>query len=113
MATKRPHEQSGSDRDPEHESGHDREHEHGHEGGRKFEHDKGNASHIEIEERRFRGGLPPTPELYAQAREQWNQLPGAIVKSPMDQEVPANPPADSENKPAESDEGEKPKEQPR
>ena len=103
MATKRPHEPSGSDRKSEG----------GHEGGRKFEHDKGNASHIEIEERRFRGGLPPTPELYAQAREQWNQLPGAVVKSAMDQTVPANPLAASENKPAESDEDEKQKEQPR
>lgn len=115
MATKRPHEPSGSDRDPEHESGHDREHEHGHEEGRRFEHDKGNAAHIEIEERRFRGGLPPTPDLYALAREQWNQLPGAVVKSPMDQTVPApaNPPAASETKPAESDEDEKPQEQSR
>jgi hypothetical protein len=103
MATKRPHEPSGSDRESER----------GHEGGRKFEHDKGNASHIEIEQRRFRGGLPPTPELYAQAREQWNQLPGAVVKSSMDQTVPANPPAASENKPAESDDDEKQKEQPR
>jgi hypothetical protein len=113
MATKRPHEPSGTDRDPEHESRRNREYEHGHEGGRKFEHDKGNASHIEIEERRFRGGLPPTPELYAQAREQWNQLPGAVVKSPMDQAVPPNPPAASENKPAKSDEDEKQEEKPR
>ena len=113
MATKRPHEPSGTDRDPEHESRRNREYEHGHEGGRKFEHDKGNASHIEIEERRFRGGLPPTPELYAQAREQWNQLPGAVVKSPMDQVVPPNPPAASENKPAKSDEDEKQEEKPR
>jgi hypothetical protein len=110
MATKRPHEPSGSDRDPEHEHG--REHEHGHEEGRKFEHDKGNASHIEIEERRFRGGLPPTPELYAQAREQWNQLPGAVVKSPMDQTVPENPPTAAENKPAESDADDKQEEKP-
>jgi len=113
MATKRPHEPSGTDRDPEHESRRNREYEHGHEGGRKFEHDKGNASHIEIEERRFRGGLPPTPELYAQAREQWNQLPGAVLKSPMDQAVPPNPPAASENKPAKSDEDEKQEEKPR
>jgi hypothetical protein len=99
MSTKRPHHPSGSEGESES----------GHEEGHKFEHDKGNASHIEIEERRFRGGLPPTPELYAQAREQWNRLPGAVVKSPMDQTVP---PAATENKPAESDEDEK-KEQPR
>ena len=106
MSNKRPHHPSGSDRDPEDE--------HRQEGGRKFEHDKGNASHIEIEERRFRGGLPPTPELYALAREQWNQLHGAVVKSPMDRTVLlANPPAASETKPAESDEDEKQPEQPR
>jgi hypothetical protein len=105
MSTKRPHHPSGSDRDREYESGH--------EGGRKFEHDKGNASHIEIEERRFRGGLPPTPELYALAREQWNQLPGAVVRSPMDQTVSANPPAASETKPADSDEDEKQQEEAR
>jgi hypothetical protein len=103
MSTKRPHHPSGSDRDDEHESGH--------EGRRKFGHDKGNAAHIEIEERRFHGGLPPTPELYAVAREQWNQLPGAVVKSPMDQTVPANPPTPSEIKPAESDEDKKQQEE--
>lgn len=40
--------------------------------------------HLEIERRRFRGGLPPTPELYALAREQWNRLPGSLVRPPMD-----------------------------
>ena len=40
--------------------------------------------HLEIERRRFRGGLPPTPELYARAREQWNRLPGSLVRPPMD-----------------------------
>lgn len=39
--------------------------------------------HLEIERRRFRGGLPPTPELYARAREQWKTLPGALAKPPM------------------------------
>jgi len=43
--------------------------------------------HLEIEARRFRGGLPPTPERYARAREQWNRLPGAIVRPSTD----ANP----------------------
>ena len=40
--------------------------------------------HLEIERRRFRGGLPPTPELYALAREQWYRLPGALVRPSMD-----------------------------
>lgn len=40
--------------------------------------------HLEIERRRFDGGLPPTPELYARAREQWNRLPGSLVRPPMD-----------------------------
>ena len=43
--------------------------------------------HLEIERRRFRGGLPPTPELYARAREQWNSLPGALAKPPMGEGV--------------------------
>ena len=38
----------------------------------------------EIENRRFQGGLPPTPELYARAREQWYRLPGSIVRPSMD-----------------------------
>lgn len=40
--------------------------------------------HLEIERRRFRNGLPPTPELYARAREQWKRLPGSLVRPPMD-----------------------------
>ena len=39
--------------------------------------------HLEIERRRFEGGEPPTPELYARAREQWHRLPGALAKPPM------------------------------
>lgn len=81
---------------PRHPEGSDRDRD------RKFEHDKGNASHIEIEERRFRGGQPPTPELYELAREQWSRLPGSVVRPPMDQGT-SNPPADPEAKPA--DEG--------
>jgi hypothetical protein len=40
--------------------------------------------HKEIENRRFQGGLKPTPELYALAREQWYRLPGSIVRPSMD-----------------------------
>ena len=43
--------------------------------------------HLEIERGRFRGGLPPTPELYARARQQWYRLPGSLVKPPMDPQV--------------------------
>jgi hypothetical protein len=46
--------------------------------------------HREIERRRFVGGLPPTTELYARAREQWYRLPGALARPAMD--PPANPP---------------------
>ena len=92
MAKRRPDQPGGSDHGHEHDSGDHR---------RRFENDKGNASHIEIEERRFRGGLTPTPELYALARDQWNQLPGSVVRSPMDP-VAGNPSAVPDTKPAES-----------
>lgn len=65
-------------------------------GGREFEHDEGNAAHIEIEERRFRGGLPPTPERYARAREQWNRLPGSVPRFPPG---PVGQPPDDANEP--------------
>ena len=42
------------------------------------------AEHLEIERRRFAGGLPPTPELYALAREQWYRLAGVLVRPSMD-----------------------------
>ncbi|HEX4067347.1 MAG TPA: hypothetical protein VHZ09_15115 [Acidobacteriaceae bacterium] len=40
--------------------------------------------HRNIEKRRFHGGLAPTPELYARAREQWYKLPGSVVRPSMD-----------------------------
>jgi hypothetical protein len=45
------------------------------------------TEHRAIEERRFQGSLPPTPERYAQAREQWYELPGAVVRPSMDPPV--------------------------
>jgi hypothetical protein len=54
------------------------------------------GEHLEIERRRFRGGLPPTPERYALAREQWYQLPGALVRPPMDPPVDTTPASDEE-----------------
>lgn len=56
------------------------------------------AEHLEIERRRFAGGLPPTPELYALAREQWYRLPGALVRPSMDPVV--GDPASGETQPA-------------
>jgi hypothetical protein len=96
---KHPRHSGGSDRDRDHDHDPDRDR-HPHEDGeREFEHDEGNRAHIEIEERRFRGGLAPTPELYERAREQWNRLPGA-VKGSAKQPVKSKPPVDSEAKPA-------------
>jgi hypothetical protein len=42
------------------------------------------TEHLRIENLRFQGGLPPTPELYALAREQWYRLPGSVVRPSMD-----------------------------
>ncbi len=50
------------------------------------------AEHLEIERRRFAGGMPPTPEIYALAREQWHRLPGALVRPSMDPPVGAPAP---------------------
>ena len=67
------------------------------------------AEHLEIERRRFAGGelerrrlavgdierfaggLTPTPELYALAREQWHRMPGVVVRSSMDPVVGDQP----------------------
>jgi hypothetical protein len=54
--------------------------------------------HLEIERRRFRGGLPPTPDLYARAREQWYRLPGSLVRPSMDPIV-REPGADEQHPP--------------
>jgi hypothetical protein len=35
--------------------------------------------HREVVERRLTGGLPATPQAYARAAAQWQQLPGALV----------------------------------
>jgi hypothetical protein len=67
------------------------------------------AEHLEIERRRFAGGelerrrlavgdierfaggLTPTPDLYALAREQWHRMPGVVVRSSMDPVVGDQP----------------------
>ena len=92
------HQPGGSGRDPKRDFDGDDE--------RELEDDEGNAAHIEIEERRFRGGLQPTPERYAGAREQWNRLPGSVARPPM-APVTSQVPADSEATPEEAEKGEK------
>jgi hypothetical protein len=54
--------------------------------------------HLEIERQRYRGGLSPTPALYARARQQWYRLPGSLVKPPMD--PVGEDPGTSEQQPA-------------
>jgi hypothetical protein len=57
--------------------------------------------HEEIIARRTEGGAPPTAEAYARALEQWQQLPGSIVRPPTDVRPPAQePPKSSAAKPA-------------
>ena len=60
--------------------GHERHHEHDHE----HEPYDDPEEHLEIERRRFAGGLPPTPERYALAREQWYRLAGVLTRPSMD-----------------------------
>jgi hypothetical protein len=72
-------------------------------GGGKHEHERepwdDPREHREIEKRRFAGGLPPTPQLYALAREQWYRLPGAAPRHPLDLAIGA--PASGEPPPPE------------
>jgi hypothetical protein len=67
--------------------------------------------HLEIERRRFHGGLSPTPELYARAREQWYRLPGSLVRPPMDPVVSDRPPGE-QNPPGQAQPGATPPEGP-
>ncbi len=67
---------SGRDGDDGREHGHEHEHE-------RHERWDDPEEHGEVERRRFHGGLKPTPELYALAREQWYRLPGALVRPAM------------------------------
>jgi hypothetical protein len=62
----------------------DRQREQYHEHEREHEPYDDPSEHLEIERRRFAGGLPPTLELYALAREQWYRLPGVLVRPSMD-----------------------------
>ncbi len=59
------------------------------------------AVHEQIIDRRLGGGAPATPEGYAKALEEWNKLPGSVVRPPTD-EKPATKTA-----PEGTDEGDK------
>jgi hypothetical protein len=74
------------------EQGH---HEHGRRGGdddrrdekerpRRRRMGREHAVHQELLEKRLGGGDPPTPEAYATALKEWQQLPGSIVRPPTD-----------------------------
>jgi hypothetical protein len=78
MKKRKPMAKGHDDRSRESHRGHDR-HEH-----RREEPYDDPAEHLKIENLRFKGGLPPTPELYARAREQWYRLPGSVVRPSMD-----------------------------
>ena len=47
------------------------------------------AVHQQIVEQRLSGGAPATPEAYAKAIEEWQQLPGSIVRPPTDEKPSA------------------------
>jgi hypothetical protein len=48
--------------------------------------------HEEIIARRLGGGEPPSPEAYKHALDQWQQLPGSVIRSPTDVIPPATEP---------------------
>ena len=47
------------------------------------------AVHQQILERRVGGGAPATPEAYAKALEQWQKLPGSVMRPPTDEKPAA------------------------
>lgn len=57
--------------------------------------------HDEINERRLGGGAEPTSEAFQRALEQWQQLPGSIVRPASDIKAPEPPPPadDGDTKP--------------
>jgi hypothetical protein len=64
--------------------------------------------HEEIIARRMEGGAPPSPEAYARALEQWQQLPGSVVRPPTDvlpaaKKPPKSPGASSASPPTSDD----------
>ena len=55
--------------------------------------------HKEILERRWRGGPQPTPEDYQRALDQWQKIPGSVVRPPTD----IKPPGPDESAPPQSE----------
>jgi hypothetical protein len=51
--------------------------------------------HDEINERRLGGGAEPTSDAFQRALEQWQQVPGSIVRPPSDVKAP-DPPTPSD-----------------
>jgi hypothetical protein len=97
MAKPRDRHEGGHDRDDSDDEGGHRKHRHAGEGdgGGENEENDNPGIHAMIEERRFHGGLPATPERYARALEQWNRLPGAVVRPSTD----ATPPDENGGEP--------------
>ena len=56
------------------------------------------AVHQQIVDRRLSGGAPATADAYANALEQWKQLPGSIVRPPTDEKPLDNPAPKVKNK---------------
>jgi hypothetical protein len=59
------------------------------------------AVHQQIVEKRLSGGAPATSEAYANALEQWQQLPGSVMRPPTDEkpkQQPASTPEDQSTK---------------
>lgn len=48
--------------------------------------------HDEINKRRLGGGAEPDAEAFQRALDQWQQLPGSIVRPPSDVKAPEPPP---------------------
>ena len=66
-----------------HERGHRHEHEHHRHPEREPEESGDDPKrHASIIARRWQGSVPPTAERYARALQQWQNLPGAVVKTP-------------------------------
>jgi hypothetical protein len=83
-------------------------HEHGRRGDDDDHEDKGrprrrrmgreHAVHQQIVERRLSGGGPATPEAYGKALEEWQELPGSIVRPPTDLSAKDTPKDKNEDK---------------
>ena len=83
--------QEHSEHDHEHHE-EDRERREAEERPRRRRMGREHAVHQQIVEKRLGGGAPATPEAYAEALKQWQQLPGSVVRPPTDQK-PAETPA--------------------